>query len=154
MGANKGVIAKVCYMYASDTEHFKDLFQETQINIWQAMDKFRGEATESTWIYRITINTCISSFRRTRRHSSNISLSDNDILAAADIATDDHEHATCLKEMYRLINRLPSLDKAIVLMWLDEKSYQEIAEVTGLTRNNVATRLSRCKQRLMAMSDQ
>lgn len=153
MAANRAVIAKVCYMYATDSEHFKDLFQETQINIWQAMDKFRGDSALSTWIYRITINTCISCFRHTRKHSANVSLSNDDMLAAADLATDDHEHAACLREMYSLINRLPSLDKAIVLMWLDEKPYQEIAEVTGLTRNNVATRLSRCKQRLAAMSD-
>ena len=153
MAANKAVIAKVCYMYATDSEHFKDLYQETQINIWQAMDKFRGEAALSTWIYRITINTCISCFRHSRKHAGTLSLSSSDMMAMADIATDDHEHARCLQEMYNLINRLPSLDKAIVLMWLDEKTYQEIAEVTGLTRNNVATRLSRCKQRLAAMSD-
>ena len=153
MAANKAVIVKVCYMYATDAEHFKDLFQETQINIWQALDKFRGEAAMSTWIYRITINTCISCFRHTRRHADTVTLDPQEMLAVADNATDDHEHARCLHEMYELINRLPALDKAIILMWLDEKSYQEIAEVTGLTRNNVTTRLNRCKQKLAAMSD-
>ena len=153
MAANKAVIVKVCYMYATDPEHFKDLFQETQINIWQAMDRFRGEAAISTWIYRITINTCISCFRNSRRHSQTMLFDTREMLALADKATDDHEHARCLQEMYELINRLPALDKAIILMWLDEKSYQEIAEVTGLTRNNVATRLNRCKQKLAAMSD-
>ena len=103
--------------------------------------------------YRITINTCISCFRHTRRHADTVTLDPQEMLAVADNATDDHEHARCLHEMYELINRLPALDKAIILMWLDEKSYQEIAEVTGLTRNNVATRLNRCKQKLAAMSD-
>jgi len=153
MTANRAVIAKVCYMYATDSEHFKDLFQETQINIWQAMNKFRGDAAASTWIYRITINTCISNFRRARRHADNLSLSADGMMEIADMATNDNEHASCLREMYRLINHLPSLDKAIILMWLDEKPYQEIAEVTGLTRNNVATRLNRCKQKLAAMSN-
>ena len=153
MAANKAVIAKVCYMYATDNEHFKDLFQETQINIWQAIDKFRGESALSTWIYRITINTCISCFRHARRHAGTMSLDPQAMLAVADMATDDHERAQCLREMYSLINRLPAIDKAIVMMWLDDKSYQEIAEVTGLSRNNVATRLSRCKQRLAAMSE-
>lgn len=82
-----------------------------------------------------------------------MSLDPQAMLAVADMATDDHERAQCLREMYSLINRLPAIDKAIVMMWLDEKSYQEIAEVTGLSRNNVATRLSRCKQRLAAMSE-
>lgn len=153
MADNKAVIIKVCYMYAADAEHFKDLFQETQINIWQAMDRFRGESSVSTWIYRITINTCISCFRYSRKHSQTLTLDPQEMLSLADRATDDHEHARCLHEMYELINRLPALDKAIILMWIDEKSYQEIAEVTGLTRNNVATRLNRCKQKLAAMSD-
>lgn len=153
MAANRAVIVKVCYMYATDPEHFKDLFQETQINIWQAMDRFRGESAPSTWIYRITINTCISCFRHTRKHLQTMTLDSQDMLALADRATDDHEHARCLREMYELINRLPALDKAIILMWIDEKSYNEIAEVTGLSRNNVATRLNRCKQKLAAMSN-
>lgn len=154
MATHKGVVAKVCYMYAGDPEHFNDLFQEAQINIWQALDKFRGDSALSTWLYRITINTCISCYRHTRRHADTVSLDSDSMMRMADMATDDHEHARCLREMYELINRLPALDKAIVLMWLDEKSYVEIAEVTGLTRNNVATRLSRCKQRLAAMSEQ
>jgi len=153
MADNRALIAKVCYMYATDSEHFKDLFQETQINIWQALDRFRGEASVSTWIYRITINTCISCFRQTRRHAATMLLDPSEMLAIADIATDDHEHAACLREMYTLINSLPALDKALIMMWLDEKSYQEIADVTGLTRTNVAARLSRCKQRLSKMSD-
>lgn len=154
MEENKAVVTKVCYMYARDSEHFKDLYQETLINIWQALPRFKKEAALSTWIYRITINTCISHFRRQRKHSSNISLEQDSMMELADKATDDHEHAACLREMYQLINRLPALDKAIVLMWLDEKSYQEIAEVTGLTRGNVAARLSRCKQKLSRMSDE
>lgn len=154
MEANKAVVTKVCYMYARDSEHFKDLCQETFINIWQALPRFKNEAAMSTWIYRITINTCISQFRRHRKHASNVSIEEDSMMELADHATDDHEHAACLREMYRLINRLPALDKAIVLMWLDEKSYQEIADVTGLNRNNVAARLSRCKQRLSRMSDE
>lgn len=154
MEANKAVITKVCYMYATDSDHFKDLYQETQINIWQSLDKFKGDAAISTWIYRITINTCISCFRRVRKYADNVSLNNESMMRLADMATDDHEHAACLREMYKLINRLPAIDKAIILMWLDEKSYQEIAAVTGLTRGNVAARLSRCKQRLSQMSDE
>ena len=153
LDSHKGVIAKVCYMYATDSEHFKDLYQETLVNIWQSIDRFRGDSAISTWIYRITINTCISCFRHTRRHADTLAMDPSAILQVADIPSDDQEHAACLKEMYSLINRLPALDKALILMWLDEKSYQEIAEVTGLTRTNVAARLSRCKQRLARMSD-
>lgn len=150
---NNAILTKVCYMYARDPEHFKDLYQETLINLWQSFNKFRGESSESTWIYRICINTCISCFRRSHKHDRNLSMSSTEMLQIADQACEDHEHAHCLREMYSLINRLPALDKAIILMWLDEKSYQEISEVTGLQRNNVAARLHRCKQKLMKMSD-
>ncbi len=103
MEENKAVVTKVCYMYARDSEHFKDLYQETLINIWQALPRFKKEAALSTWIYRITINTCISHFRRQRKHSSNISLEQASMMELADKATDDHEHAACLREMYQLI---------------------------------------------------
>lgn len=150
---NKAILTKVCYMYARNPDHFKDLYQETLINLWQSLDKFRGESSATTWIYRVCINTCISCFRRYRKHDQNLSISSPEMMHLADIACEDHEHASCLREMYNLINRLPALDKAIILMWLDEKSYQEISEVTGLQRNNVAARLHRCKQKLMKMSD-
>lgn len=154
MSRHNGLIAKVCYMYATDSEHFKDLLQEARINIWQSLDKFRGESTMSTWLYRITINTCISCYRRYRHHNeSTRSVDPIQMLAEADIATDDYERTECLSELYKLINRLPALDKAIIMMWLDERPYQEIAEVTGLTRNNVATRINRCKQKLVDLSN-
>lgn len=150
---HKGVITKVCYMYARDPQHFEDLYQETLINLWQARDGFRGDSAVATWIYRVCINTCISCFRRWHRHQSALSISNPEMMELADRATNDHEHAMMLKEMYTLINRLPAIDKAIILMWLDEKSYAEISEVTGLQRGAVAARLHRCKQRLMKMSD-
>lgn len=153
LAAHRGIITKVCYMYARSGDEFKELYQEVQINLWQSMDKFRGLSAHSTWIYRVSINTCISCYRRNRRHEGAVSLSDDSMTRLADVATDDQEHARCLKEMYSLINRLPALDRAIVLMWLDEKSYQEIADVTGLSRTNVASRLNRCKQKLARMSD-
>lgn len=150
----KNVVSKVCYMYATDSDHFKDLYQETLVNLWQAMDSFRGDSAVSTWVYRIAINSCVTMFRRNRRFRDNVSLDSQSMLEMADMATDDHEHAECLKEMYRLIGQLPPVDKAIVLMWLDEKSYEEISKVTGLSRGNVATRLHRCKQKLSEMSDE
>lgn len=154
MTEHGGLVAKVCYMYATDSEHFKDLLQEVRINIWQAIDKFRGESAISTWLYRITVNTCVSCYRRYNRHDAETRTVDPEqMLALANMATTDHERLECLHELYALINRLPALDKAIIMMWLDERPYQEIAEVTGLSRNNVATRINRCKRKLLDMSN-
>ncbi|MCM1318100.1 MAG: RNA polymerase sigma factor [Bacteroides sp.] len=139
------VIAKVCYLYASKSAPADDLYQETLINLWQGIDSFRGQASVSTWIYRVALNTCISFRRRHGRHDAPLPIE-----SAVEVADDDSsaEHAAALREMYRLIGRLDPIDKAVVLLWLDERSYEEISEITGLSKANVATRLSRARTRL------
>lgn len=145
------VIYKVCYMYATSKDHLNDLYQEVLANIWQGLPKFRGESLESTWVYRIALNTCVSYFRRNDRHSGHLSMAD-----IPDIAddSDSAEHLQQLKQMYRMIAELPALDKALIMMWLDEYSYDDIAEASGLTRANVASRLLRAKRKLMKRSNE
>lgn len=133
-------------MYASGEEHLKDLYQEVLANLWQGLDTFRGEAKVSTWIYRTAINTCVTFFRRHDKHSGEMSSLDT-LINVAD--TGDGGRSERLAEMYRLISHLNKMDKALILMWLDERSYDEIADVTGMSRNNVATRLRRIKQKLI-----
>lgn len=142
---NRQMIYKVCYMYATDNDHFKDLYQEVLASLWQGLDSFRGDSKMSTWIYRTAINTCVTFFRKHKSHG----VDTVGLEAIADIPGDDNARTDMLKEMYRLISGLNKMDKALILMWLDERSYEEIAEVTGLSRNNVATRLRRIKQRLV-----
>ena len=146
---NRQLIYKVCYMYATDGEHFKDLYQEVLVNLWQGIDRFRGEAQLSTWIYRTCINTCVTFYRRNHKHSDVMSLDGISV-----IDTDDGTHREQLHEMYRLISRLDRMEKAIILMWLNEKSYDEISEITGLCRNNVASRLRRIKIKLQQLSEE
>lgn len=146
---NRQLINKVCYMYASDGEHFKDLCQEVATNLWQGMGSFRGEARESTWVYRVALNTCVSFFRRqSSRRVETVNLEN-----AACVEDDSGERLTQLHEMYRLISSLGKIDKALILLWLDEKSYDEMAEITGLSRGNVASRLHRARQRLAKQAD-
>lgn len=142
---NRQLIYKVCYMYATDEDHFKDLYQEVLANIWQGVDSFRGDVRVSTWIYRTAFNTCVTFFRRHNRHSSEMTSLD----CLAEIPGEDSSKTEMLRQMYKLIGGLERMDKAMIMMWLDERSYEEIAEVTGLTRNNVATRLRRIKQKLI-----
>ena len=142
--ANTGLIYKVCYMYAEDSEHLKDLYQEVVANLWQGYAKFKGEAKISTWIYRVSINTCVSYIRReSGRRSSHVAIDD----AATGIIYESHERDMCLKMMYEMISTLGRIDKAVIMLWLDEYSYDEIALMTGISRNNVASRIHRIKQR-------
>ncbi len=146
---NRRLIYKVCYLYATDEEHLKDLYQEVLINLWQGFKSFKGEAKISSWIYRVSLNTCISFYRKHSKITDTIPLEN-----LFEVVSDDGEKAAHLHEMYQLISRLNRLEKAIILLWLDEKSYEEIAEITGLTRNNIATKLKRIKEKLNVLANQ
>lgn len=142
--ANRQLISRVCYMYATDSDHFNDLYQEIMANLWQSIEKFRGDSKLSTWIYRMCLNTCVTYFRRHKRHDADTVSLDS----LVEVPGDDGTRTTQLREMYRMISALQPLEKALILMWLDERPYEEIADVTGLSRNTVATRLRRIKQKL------
>ena len=146
---NRQLIYKVCYMYASDDDHFNDLYQEVLINIWQGLGGFRGGAQVSTWIYRISLNTCVTHYRKYHKYNETVSIDGLKVVDA-----DDGTHQQQLKELYRLVNRLDRFEKAIILLWLDERPYDEIAEITGLSRNNVASRLRRIKMKLQQFSEE
>ena len=137
------IIGKICYLYAVDSSDFDDLYQEVLIHLWQGFDGFEGRSKPSSWVYRVGLNTCISFQRRNRRFGSALPLAD-----CAGIADEDSGRDERLRELYVLISRLDTLEKAIVMLWLDEVTYEEIAEITGLTRNNVASKLHRIKLKL------
>lgn len=141
------VIYKVCYLYTTKNAPLGDLYQEVVLNIWKAYPKFRKECKVSTWIYRIALNTCISFIRKEKNIPELVTLT-----READWMTEDSDPLTeMLRELYRLINHLGQLDKSIILLYLEEKSYEEIGEITGLTVTNVATKLSRIKDKLKKM---
>ena len=142
------VIYKVCYLYATKNAPLNDLYQEVVLNIWKAFGKFRGESKISTWIYRIALNTCISFIRKEKNIPEVVTLTQE----ANWMADDQDELQVMLKELHLLINRLGQLDKSIILLYLEEKSYEEISEITGLTVTNVATKLSRIKEKLRKLN--
>lgn len=142
------LINKICYMYAQDMDNFNDLRQEVLINVWQGLKTFENRSSISTWIYRISLNTCISYTHRETKHTKHDNLSDNIYLY-----DDSHEHLLQLREMYELISKLNRLEKALILLWLDEISYEEIGSIMGISRNNVASKLRRIKEKLINMAN-
>lgn len=142
---NEGIIYKVASFYLTTEYPINDLRQEIILNLWKSFSSFRGESKRSTWIYRIALNTCISFVRRKR-----VDLSFTDIqIDLPDISEGKED----IQLLYRLINNLGKIEKAMILLYLEDKSYKEIAEITGLTVTNVATSLSRAKQKMKEMSD-
>ncbi len=150
----KEVIAKVCYLYSSPIASFDDLYQEVLINLWQGLDSFRGEAKISTWIYRTAINTCITWHRRNKRFGSEsvIKLDDmkSDVADTSDTASAMEDY----RQLYHLINMHGPIVKALVTLWLDEKPYDEIAAIMGLSAGNVAVKMHRIKEKLTKLARQ
>lgn len=150
LGEYNGIITKVCYYFSNDSDEFKDLRQEVLYNIWKGWDKFRKDSKISTWIYRVSFNTCISFQRKEKKHSLSLSI-DNLINLP-----DDSRESLLEKYnmMYSLIRSLKYDERALLLLWLDEKSYEEIFELMGLNRNTVAVKLKRVKEKLIKMNQE
>lgn len=140
------MITRICFGYSSSTEELEDLRQDTLINIWQGLDRFKGESSIKTWIYRITLNTCVSTIRK--RKPDSLPLTD-----IYQIIDEDEEKRTLIRELHETISKLPPVDKAIIMLWLDEFSYEEIAAMTGMPRNTIATRIKRAKEKMKIMTN-
>jgi len=145
---NERLIYKVCSFYVSEEYPLADLYQDVVCSLWAGFGKFRNECSFSTWIYRIALNTCISGMRKARRQPQQVP-----VAALQETLIEPESISEQIREMYRLIHRLKTMERAIVLLYLEEKSYQEIADIMGLTVSNVATKLKRSKQKLKEMSN-
>lgn len=145
---NERVIYKVCSFYISEDSTLGDLYQDVVSNLWVAYPKFRNESAVSTWIYRIALNTCISGIRKEMRKPQRVSFSQ-----LSDVFEQPEDMSAEIKELYRLIHQLKIVERAIILLYLEEKSYQQIADIVGLTVSNVAVKLKRIKEKLVDMSN-
>jgi RNA polymerase sigma-70 factor (ECF subfamily) len=141
-------IYTVCYFFSKDTEEVNDLFQEILINLWKGFPKFRGESDIKTWIWRVSLNTCSNQKRKKDSRVQTVPLS-MDI----DLYNDDDQHSRQIQMLYDRINRLDVFDKAIILLWLENMTYQDIASVVGISTAAVTTRLFRIKEQLKSMSN-
>jgi len=142
---NKKLIYKVSHMYCDNADDVKDLFQDIISNLWIAYPNFQQKSKVSTWIYRVSLNTAITWFRDYTKQSNKIEYT-NWIPNIAD-ETDRTVDELC-DQLYRAIDTLGKIDKAIIMLFLDDTSYDEIAEIIGLTKTNVATKISRIKLKL------
>lgn len=141
-------IYTICYFFSKDTEEVNDLFQEILTNLWKGFPKFRGESDIRTWIWRVSLNTCSNQKRKKDSRVQTVPLS-MDI----DLYNDDDQHSRQIQMLYDRINRLDVFDKAIILLWLENMTYQDIASVIGISTAAVTTRLFRIKEQLKSMSN-
>jgi len=144
MDTNQGIIHKICHLYTDSKDDYHDLFQEIILQLWKAFPQFRGEAKISTWMYRIAFYTAMTNLRKSKKNIVDIHDS------IPDISQDENsrEEDEMIIQLKTAISKLPKIDMAITLLILEDKSYKEISEITGLTENTVGVRINRIKKKL------
>lgn len=147
---NQGIIHKVCSLYTSSREDHQDLYQEIIIQLWRSFGTFRGEAKFSTWLYRIALNTAISDLRKQQRRVK--LLYPEEVPYDVSFIAMDSEKENQLKELYKAIAHLGEIEKAIVMLYLEDKNYEEMEDVLGINQNNLRVKMNRVKEKLRKLT--
>jgi RNA polymerase sigma factor (sigma-70 family) len=146
---NKQKLLRVCSVYAEDNEDKKDLFQEVLIHIWQSMPSFEEKSSLSTWMFRVTLNVCLRlQTKQAKKRDRFMKLDSITIENIRDEEANEEDHERLIK-LRSCIKKLNDADKAVTTLYLEELSYKEISDVTGLTENNVAVKIKRIKMKLL-----
>ncbi len=145
-----GIIIKICRAYTDTQEDFEDYYQEVCLQIWRSREQFKAQSEWSTWIYRLALNVCMTLLKK-RKNSDRHFASDAipvEVEETIQAFSDDS-----LNELYIAIKKLAEVDRAVIMLYLEEKSYQEIAEIMGTNPNNIGVRIKRIKERLKKLLD-
>ncbi|MCW3110513.1 MAG: polymerase subunit sigma-70 [Segetibacter sp.] len=143
---NRVLIFKVCNLYCNENESRRDLFQEVVLQLWKSFPGFRRESANSTWIYRVALNTAISNFRKESKKPERQPLSQVEFdIPDMSVTANEKENRSML---HLAIKKLTEIEKAVIMLYLDDKSYDEISEIIGISNSNVGVRLNRIKNKL------
>jgi RNA polymerase sigma factor (sigma-70 family) len=143
---NQGILYKVCNIYCDDEEDRNDLFQEILAQLWKSFPTFRNESKFTTWMYKVALNTAITSFKKVRRQPGYSRLTVENYQIADDVQSPETDEKTVL--LKHAVNRLSGIEKSIILLFLEDKSYEDIAVITGITQNYVRVKMNRIKKKL------
>lgn len=140
---HKSTIYTVCYMFSKDEDEVNDLFQETLINLWKGIESFRSDSKIGTWIYRVALNTCISADRKKKKRGQKVPLEMD-----TNLYEDNDADTKQIQQLHQRISKLGVIDRAIVMLWLENMSYEEIGSIIGISAQNVGVKLFRIKEQL------
>ena len=149
---NQNIIHKICRLYTQSEAEHKDLFQEISIQLWKSFDRFEGKSKFSTWMYRVGLNTAITLYRKDKKRIDTYAL--NDEISRIEVDQYDPVIDEQLNWLYQKIEKFSEIDKALVLLYLEDKKYDEIADTLGITAVNARVKMNRIKQRLKKMIKQ
>jgi len=143
---SQGIVHKVCRLYCQDDDHRKDLFQEIMVQLWRSFPTFRGESQFSSWMYRVALNVAIQDLRKAKKKQQ-FFFQTNQFKDTSEEKKSEVQDEK-LKLMHSAIAKLSKVEKAIVMLHLDEKSNEEIAEIVGITQNYVRVKMNRIRTKL------
>ena len=144
---HRKLIYKVCHTYCQEASNRQDLEQEIMLQLWRSIKKFDGRVKLSTWIYKVALNTAITFHRNECKQKNKKSGLDTSLIAL-EAYQEDHEQEDKMALLYQFIGQLNEMDKALMLLYLDNTKHKEIADIIGITESNVATKISRIKKKL------
>tara|TARA_Y100000034_G_scaffold84474_1_gene101186 strand:+ start:68135 stop:68629 length:495 start_codon:yes stop_codon:yes gene_type:complete len=146
---NQNIVHKICRIYTSSADAHNDLFQEITIQLWKNYPKFRGDSKFSTWMYRVALNTSISLYRKSTKRINTQNF--NDVAYKVKSTEYDDTEEVQLKALYEAIHKLSDIEKALIFLYLENKSYQEISETLGISNGNARVKMNRAKEKLKNM---
>ena len=145
-----GIIIKICRAYTNTQEDFEDYYQEVCLQVWRSKDNFNEQSEWSTWIYRISLNVCLTLLKKKKNGIQQFA---SDYLPVEVTETSQAFADESLNQLYDAIRHLSEIDRAVILLYLEEKTYKEIAEIIGTNANNIGVRIKRIKERLKILLD-
>ncbi|MFY7910125.1 MAG: RNA polymerase sigma factor [Emticicia sp.] len=143
---NQGIIHKVCAMYCQDNNDKKDLYQEIILQLWKALPTFSGNAKVSSWMYQIALNTAITQLRKSYKKPKFEAVSEPILNISADDYDESYEAKSAF--LYAAIKQLSEIEKAVIMLYLEEYPNEQIAEIMGITQNNVRVKLHRIQEKI------
>mgnify|MGYP005849509317 CR=1 FL=1 len=147
--STQGILWKICHLYCPEAEERQDLFQEMLVQLWRSYRTFKGQSKFSTWVYRVCLNVAISQYRKSRRQAPSTELP-REVYEQVDSQESELKEERS-KALYEAIAQLKTLEKALVMLYLEDKSYDEISEIMGISANNARVKMNRIREKLRTM---
>ena len=141
-----GIIIKICRAYSNSQEDFEDYYQEVCLQIWRSKENFKDKSKWSTWIYRLSLNVCLTLLKKETKKNNLFVLNEP---ISTEINQDEQTFSDdSLNQLYTSIKQLAEIDRAVIILYLEERSYKEISEIIGTSTSNIGVRINRIKKRL------
>ena len=146
----RGIIIKICRAYSNSQEDYEDYYQEVCLQIWKSRENFKNKSEWSTWVYRISLNVCLSLIRKQKKDDDTFSSqqSYHQLSNQADLSVESKDYSNDISRLYDVIKKLSEIDRGIILLYLEKKTYKEISQIIGTSSNSIGVKITRIKKQI------